>query len=274
MIKSILFIILLLNTACGYYFPVYPGETNSCSFRTDRGFVVKWKELPIPVYIHSDVSDQSHKNFIYVMDMWNESWNYHSGQGRLFEFIGETEVDYILSKDAKGDGINIVFMDSVNHFLTSDKQGTTHILNTFGGSIFEGDIVVNNIHYRYYYENNDFEYSDYTNVPKLSTSRTLASHLPKTFLEQFIYVFKSVFNFLNIWKVDNNRAPTAATKKINPNQVDFISLVLHEFGHLSGLQHIDYQKSIMNSRLKKGELRRKIGELELSQLSCGYKDSH
>lgn len=265
------FFVVFLCVSCGYA-GLEGGGQNECYFRVDRGFVVKWKELPVPVYIHESVSDLARNNFVYAMDMWNESWNYYTGKGRLFELMGEVQLERTPNKKDDGDGVNVLFIDRREKILTPVQQGSTHIRNYFGGTIYEGDIVVNNIHYKYYYEQKSFDYSVYTKVPELSTQRSLASTSPESFWRQFLYAFRSVLNFISFWKDKASRFPAAREPPISKKEVDFISLALHEFGHLAAMVHIDHTLSIMNSKLKKGQIRRDIGELELKNLACGYKD--
>ena len=268
MTRIFLFSIFFLCVSCGYT-ALEGGSQNECNFRLDRGFVVKWKEFPIPVYIHESVPEISRDNFIYAMDMWNESWNYRTGKGQVFELIGEVQMDRIPNKEGSEDGINIVFLDNRHNILKSFQQGSTYLRNYFGGSIYEVDIVVNNIDYTYYYERKSFDYSVYTKVPELSSGRSLASTSPESFWRQFLYAFQSFLNFLTFWKKDVSRIPARNTQ-ISKKEVDFISLLLHELGHSIALVHIDHKPSIMNSKLRKGQIRRDIGEMELGSLTCGY----
>ena len=267
--KNFFFLISFFLLSCGYT-GLETGERDACSsFRIDRGFIVKWRELPIPIYIDDSVPSLSKKNFIYAVDMWNQSWNYYTGKGYLFEIIGEVQVNYVPGKDEDGDGYNMFYLDSRQRILNSKQQGTTHIRNAFGGGIVEGDIIINNIHFSYHYEKESFDYSVYTKVPELSTKRSLASTLPRSFWQQFLYAFQSFLDFLNFWKKEKVRFP-AAVPKISKNRVDAISLYLHETGHLGALGHEVTKKSVMNPGLKKGEIRRNITETELSKIACGY----
>lgn len=265
----VLFTILFLCTSCGLSNFQGAGQ-NKCNFRVDRGFVVRWGELPVPIYIDESVPSITRKNFIYAVDMWNESWNYYTRKGNLFELIGEVSVDTIPGKEDSGDGINILFLDKEHNILLTKQQGSTHIRNYFGGSIIEGDIVVNNVDYQYFYETESFDYFVYTKVPKLSTSRSFASSSPQSFWNKFLYAFQSFLDFISFWKKKKMRAPTATIPKISKRQVDFISLSLHELGHLAGMVHIENQDGIMNSGLRKGQIRRDIKNIELASLACGY----
>jgi len=270
MSKFIIILCVFLCAGCGMPNLMDDAIVNSCSFRVDRGFVVKWNTLPIPVYLHESTANITRKNFLAAIDMWNESWNYHSGKGALFELIGEVQMDYVPSKDPKGDEINILYIDNKHKFLSSKQQGVTHVRNSFGGSIREGDITINNIDYLYFYEPGSFDYSVYTNVPKLSTARFLASSSPKSFWQNFLYALKPLWNMLTFWKKQDTRTPAARKVPISKREVDFISLSIHELGHLAGMAHIEGQESVMNPQLSRGQIRRNINELELNKLSCVY----
>lgn len=264
-----LFSVLFLCVSCGDIF-FGEGTRNECHFRVDRGFAVKWRQLPVPIYMHEAVPDISRDNFIYAMDIWNESWNYRTGKGRLFEMVGEgIQIDHVPHKKAPEDGVNILFLDRQHKILSPVQQGVTHLRNNFGGAIFEADIILNNVNYTYYYEKGDFDYSVYTKVSKLSSRRSLASTSSESFWKQFLYAFQSLLDFLTFWKKEDSRTP-ARKLQISKKEVDFISLALHELGHVAALVHIDHVPSIMNSKLSKGQIRRDIGEIELSKLVCGY----
>ena len=272
--KYFLLCFCFLFVSCGGYVGHHGGGgAQSCHFRVDRGFIVRWSELPIPIYIHASVSDISRKNFVYSLDIWNEAWNYHTGgRGRLFELIGEVQQEYNPADQSdSGDGVNILFLDNEHEFLTPEKQGVTHVRNYWGGAIYDGDIIINDIHYDLFYERSSVDYSEYTSVPALSTARSLASSTPDSFWKKFVYVFKSFLNFFSsFWKKKPARIPTAKKSRISAKQVDFISLSIHELGHLAGMEHITSAESIMNPMLERGKIRRNIKDLELSSLACGY----
>ena len=268
--KFVIFLAPFLLLSCGYT-GLQTGTQDHCNFRIDRGFSVKWRELPIPVYIDDSVPEISKKNFHYAIDIWNQSWNYHTGKGYLFEIIGEVQVDYVPGKDEDGDGYSMFYLDTKQKMLTSKQQGTTHIRNAFGGGIVEADIIINGIHFEHHYERKPIDYSVYTRVPELSTKRSLASTLPQSFWQQFLYAFQSFLDFITFWKKKKLRLP-AAIPKIPRDKVDAISLYVHEGGHLGALRHIVTEESVMNPGLARGEVRREVTELEVSKLACGYID--
>jgi hypothetical protein len=54
------------------------------------------------------------------------------------------------------------------------------------------------------------------------------------------------------------------------NIVDLDSLVLHELGHVLGLAHTTAVGSAMAATLDEGQVRRKLGEVDLNDLKCEY----
>ena len=245
-------------------------DANECDFRVDRGFVVKWSQLPVPLYVHRDVSSAASKNFSYAVDIWNESWNYHTGgRGRLFDIVGEL-LDSSVSPDedeASNDEINMLFLDTEKGLLLPKQQGSTFIRNYLGGSIFDADITINGVDYKFYYEDKPFDYSVYTKVPKLSTGRFLASTVSESFWSRFLGL---VWSF---WKLITKK-PTrtiSASHRISKREIDSISLYVHELGHLAGLVHIEISRNnIMYPHLAYGQIRRDIGPRELTSLACTY----
>ena len=54
-------------------------------------------------------------------------------------------------------------------------------------------------------------------------------------------------------------------------KISFESLLVHEFGHALGLEHIDHTEgSVMNSRLQQGQSRNTLSEVEFDSLACEY----
>ncbi len=264
------FWLFLFLCSCGYMGERFEGEVTPCYFRVDRGFVVKWRELPIPAYIHESVPKLARQNYIYSLDMLNEAWNYYSGKGRLFELVGDIPTDDIPFKGE--DGINVFFVDRKHKVLNPGQQGTTRVRNYFMGDIYEADIIVNNIHFKYYYEKEPFDYSLYTKVPELSSQRSFASTSPRSFWKGFLYAFEYFLNFLSFWnKKSDERDISSAVPKIPARKVDAISLNLHELLHVTGLTHDDSnENNILYPSLPLGQVRRNIAEKELSRLACGY----
>ncbi len=244
-------------------------ERNDCYFRLDRGYVIKWKSLPIPVYIHNSTTETTNKNMKYAIDIWNNSWHYHSGKGALFELMGSIEQS---APDRSGDGINMVFIDNNMKLLNHKQQGTTQIRNKFGGNIYDADITINNIDHDYFYEDNSFDYIAYTPISRLTQSRSLASSTTDSFWNRLLEIFKPLLKILFFWQTTEDRSPDRELT-IGSHEIDFISLAIHELGHLAGLVHIEYSHisdSIMNPQLKRGMVRREISNTELSYMSCNY----
>ena len=270
--KAFLLCLIMFFCSCGYMTEGgVTGDVTPCYFRVDRGFVVRWRELPIPLYIHESTPKLARQNYIYAVDMLNEAWNYYSGKGRIFELIGDvptTEDNPVKTED----GINIFFLDKKHKLLHNEQQGTTRIRNYFLGEIYETDVIINNIHFKYFYEKEPIDYSLYTKVPELSSQRSFASTSPQSFWKGFLYAFESFLNFLAFWnKKNRERGPSSSPLKIPAIAVDAISLNLHELLHVTGLTHDDSdENNIMYSALARGQVRRNIMEKELSRISCHY----
>lgn len=63
----------------------------------------------------------------------------------------------------------------------------------------------------------------------------------------------------------------AAFGEIAPGKVDFVSLMVHELGHVMGLQHIQGEESVMNPTLAQNTQRSEPSETDLNSLKCEYK---
>jgi len=56
----------------------------------------------------------------------------------------------------------------------------------------------------------------------------------------------------------------------NPTEVDFVSLLVHELGHVLGLGHTLTSGSVMNFSLDEGQDRRHLSDGDLTSLRCEY----
>lgn len=54
------------------------------------------------------------------------------------------------------------------------------------------------------------------------------------------------------------------------SDVDLTSLILHELGHVFGLAHNPATGSTMNAVLDEGQVRRKLGDVDVASLKCEY----
>jgi len=76
--------------------------------------------------------------------------------------------------------------------------------------------------------------------------------------------------FVNASKVGEQQVFDFSATEPVPSQVDFESLMVHEFGHVLGLQHNGAEKSVMAEHLASGSKRRDIYQPDLSSLKCEY----
>ena len=60
------------------------------------------------------------------------------------------------------------------------------------------------------------------------------------------------------------------TSATNFSNVDLVSLVVHELGHVLGLAHTTDSGSAMRATLDEGQMRRKLGAIDLTDLKCEY----
>ena len=282
--KKIIWLFLLLCSCGGMDFTGNSHKVNECNFRVIYGFTVRWDNLPIPIYVHQSVPLDARKNLSYAVDMWNEAWNYYSGHGLLFEVMGDVNQ---AMPDSSGDGVNVFFIDrqkifypspvktnSQVHFLNNQRHGMTRLKTNLGGKLFDGDIIINNVAFDYHYENEMKNYSQYTNVPKLSTARNLAStsSTPPSFWMSWLFAFQSLMDWLkDLWKYTIKRAPSTKPTTIPKHKVDSISLFLHELGHFGGLMHDDFDEAnVMFPKLGRGQVRRFLTEKDMQRMLCGY----
>lgn len=62
----------------------------------------------------------------------------------------------------------------------------------------------------------------------------------------------------------------SAFGEINPNKIDFTALMVHELGHVLGLQHVTGEPSVMNPTLALNTARVDIEEVDSESLKCEY----
>lgn len=60
------------------------------------------------------------------------------------------------------------------------------------------------------------------------------------------------------------------SNKPQTGKVDIESLLIHEFGHVLGLDHNETAGSVMNAHLDSGYLRRNLSTADLKSISCEY----
>ncbi len=245
---------------------------DECNFRTTFGKTNRWGELPVSIYTHSSVLAEEDRNLEHAVDIWNEAWHYHSEQGVLFEIIGS--VDHKMP-DEKLDKTNTFYVerDAVGTIFPLKEQAITRTNSSYvTGLMNDGDIIINGEDFEYFYEDDELDYSKYTNVPALSTARRLASTFEHSFWTKWLMAIQSFMKKLVFWKPKvAGRKPSSKPKRIPKDEIDFISLCIHELGHLLGMVHEEQDNAnIMYPSLAKAQIRRKISRKDLKRVSCGY----
>ena len=252
-------------------------QKNACHFRVDRGHTVKWNNLPVTIYTQSSMSDPEVQNLAYAVDIWNQAWDNETKQGRLFDLVGDININL---EESYNDEVNVTFsiVNLEESKMKPNEQGKTIILNKYGGSIYDTDILINKSNFEYYIEGEEYEEELLAQRRNFhSSERVLASSVNQGVWQALTNTLTGMWGWLAFWsRKAKNRRLSSVEKEIPKNQVDLISLYIHELGHSAGLVHIERfeRKSIrtgpMNPYLRRGEVRRKIQEEELSSLACTY----
>ena len=285
---------------------MYLGSKDSCGFAVSRytGEGVRWnrEDFPVSFYIHESVPYSAMKTFLSSMEHWNMVWEEHLEERGLESFtLFEVVSESTRYKGSPGnDGYNMLFFETEDFspYDTEKVQAITAMSSSRRkGRIKDTDIIVNAVNYRYYY---DEAYSEeiLLSKNKMKNSRAVASSRGMGFWFELQQSIKRWFQFL--LKPFQKRKPLREIAKrrvtIPRDQVDFPSLMIHELGHVPGLDHFDSSDSmrlasgrtsqrserrghsrtntethsVMEPKLADGRVRRDIGEYDLDNMLCGY----
>ena len=103
---------------------------------------------------------------------------------------------------------------------------------------------------------NLIKYGDLHNIKKSATTEHLYNDYGVIARSFLIFNINSFYGF--------------SYSRHNNNKVDFISLAVHEIGHLLGLGHTEDKRDIMYKILDEGVLKRQPSKKNIEQIKCGY----
>ena len=257
-----------------YPHPGYQGgdQVDECNFSVgNRGKGFRWKELPVSITLHAQsMNDKAILSTVKVVDEMNQKWKQTTQTNQnLFDILGAIHYDSVM--DIVGDNYNSIaivdqktnssksFQGKERHFLAPDRHGVTQVRAAL--VVREADILLNNDHYNFYYEEDAPLYS---RKDSKEYTRQLAS-LSST----SSFKIKAIFTwFLNLFRKKPSREPSSS--KIPRNLLDFESLISHELGHVLGLGHVNHADSIMKGKFRTGTTRRGLRDFDINSLLCGY----
>ena len=284
---------------------LYLESKDSCGFALNQytGEGVRWdkSEFPVSFYIHESVPYSAKQNFLSAIEHWNIVWEEHlEAQGlESFALFDVVNKNTRYSGSPGNDSYNMLFFetDDFSVYEEAKIQAITAMSSTKrGGIIKDTDIIVNNVDYSYFY---DEDYNEDLHLVKneIKNQRALASSEAMGFWFEFKQHIKRWFQFLlkPFKKKKPIRQIARKRVKVPRNQVDFPSLMIHELGHVPGLAHFDLSDrmkldahnsyemaskggssrskevhSVMEPKLAYGRARRDIEEYDLNNLLCGY----
>ena len=280
---------------------MYIGSKDDCGFAISQltGEGIRWPELPAHFYIHESVPNSAQRNFVSAVEHWNMDWEYHLENLGIepFPLFALVNEDMMYNGSPGNDNYNMLFFinDDFSIYEKEKVQAITAMHSSRRGEIKDTDIIVNNINFRYFYDE-DYDEDILALKEEVAHQRRIASSQARGFWFQLKEQIKNWFQFL--LKPFQAKKPirqiARKTTRVPKNQVDFPSLMIHELGHVPGLAHFDSSDatmashshslpskeedqditSVMEPKLAYGRTRRNISEYDLNNLLCGYRHLH
>ncbi|MBC6416006.1 MAG: hypothetical protein GDA46_06435 [Bdellovibrionales bacterium] len=277
--------------------PLYLGLQDSCGFIVNQysGEGLRWdkSKFPVKFFIHESVPLEAEKNFISATDHWNVEWSHFLEKKGLepFDlFVVDTKGVYQGMATNDKNNLFIFIKDNFSKYDSPNSQGIT-AFNSQSKEIIDTDILINNANFKFYY---DKRYNNKISLVKreLEKERRIASlKTPSLWFQIKEHLKRLSLNLLKFFKKEREFDRKIADSRTNipRDKVDFVSLIIHELGHVPGRAHFEKdsshsqiyssrvgtQKNIKNSSvmepmLSKGVSRRNISQLDLDSLFCAY----
>ncbi len=292
------------------------GQQDSCDFPihplTGEGIHWDREDFPIPLYVHDSVPPLAHRIFVSVVDQWNMTWEdflLNEGLEPFDLFVLKSQNQQYSGSPAVDQNNMLFFEEDLSRYNQPlSAQAITTVFPDRQGRIKDADIlasrhiVTDYIKTPFFY---DESYAEETRLARkrVQENRRLASLQPQNLwfrigsvMQQWLKFFLKPFQ-----KQKPIRQTASSRLRIPQNRADYVSVMIHELGHVLGLGHKDKEEelaqalssygdlqnrvpasrrqrragkkvyvSIMEPRLENGTTRRHIYRYDLENLLCGY----
>ena len=247
----------------------------SCGFVTnDSEHRLSWNHnLPVTLWLHPNVPNEYRHAFHTGADVWEERFD-------GTDFFNIQELPETSSVIPRRDNRSIIYWD--DQWDGSRDKETEQAKTTIywmGSQIIDSDIRFNAQDYGYYTDADILGDEDNIFVKNKS------QHLNKYASASSFNIINNIMTFIQSKFVKINIASHASNissfytklRSIYINGVEqksynihLESLVIHELGHVLGLDHNNHEESVMQERLSAQTERDQIGESDYKSIACEY----
>ena len=247
-------------------------KEESCGFvKNGSDHRLSWNNnLPVALWMHPNVPDEL-KHALYTgAETWEENYNK--------DFFNIQELPEGSSVVPRRDSRSIIYWDDQwggNKDKASEQAKTT--IYWMGSQIIDSDIRFNAQDYAYYTnadllgEDNIFAKNNEQNINKQASTNNsnIINHLV-AFIEQRSFKTNVITQASNILPAYINLRSDYINGVESSYYIHLESLVIHEFGHVLGLDHNGDDESVMQERLSARTQRDEIGESDYNNIACEY----